>query len=200
MIWERPEDKRRLESDIKSKIKSHEGEIANLTESLTKETKEKKINSINSQINDYKERIGLLNQSLNDVEMLDQDFRSYFLEDLPENATNAFVHADGGNIYIQGTNTSEHLHEIRHIGQFLENGRQLSTIPKDGFNRLKNPGKTLEQATFNEVQAYQIQAAYGGNGSVGMQNVNFIKDIDAAKINRNKRHSDGTAMYKFIED
>src|SRR5690554_6812078 len=58
MIWERPEDKKRLEDDIKSKIKSHEGEISNLTESLTGETKEKKINSINAKIDDFKERIG----------------------------------------------------------------------------------------------------------------------------------------------
>src|SRR5690606_32433225 len=99
----------------------------------------------------------------------------------------------------QGTNTGEHLHEVRHIGQFLEKGRQLSAVPKDGFNRLKNAGKTFEEATFNEVQAYRIQAAYSGNGSVGMQGVNFIKDIDASKINRSKRTSDGRPLYPFIQ-
>ena len=199
MIWERPEDKQRLENDIKTKIKSHEAEISSLTESLSKETKEKTINSINEQINDYKERIGLLNQSLNDVEMLDQDSRKYYLENLPEDATNTFVHADGENMYIQGTNTGDYLHEVRHIGQFLEKGRQLSGISKNGFNRLKNAGKTLEEAAFNEVEAYRIQAAYSGIGSIGMRNVNFIKEIDASKINKNKRNPNGTAMYPFIE-
>ncbi len=199
MIWERPEDKKRLESDIKSKIKSHEGEIANLTESLTNETKEKRINSINNKIKDYEERIGLLNQSLHDIEMLDQDSRSYFLEDLPESETNSFVHGVGDKIYIQGTNTGEHLHEIRHVGQFLQKGRNLKFVVKNGYNRLTNAGKDLEQISDNEVEAYKIQAAYSGNGSVGMQGVNFIKDIDASKINRNKRFSNGSPMYPLIE-
>lgn len=124
---------------------------------------------------------------------------SYYLEDLPETATNSFVYIKGNEVHIQGTNTGEHLHEVRHIGQFLQDKRNLRTVPKNGFNRLVNAGVDLGGKTFNEVQAYKIQAAYGGNRSVGMQNVNFIKDIDAVKINRSKRFSDRSPMYPFIE-
>src|SRR5690554_4348896 len=199
MIWEDPKERKMLEDNVKAKIERHEAEIANLTESLTTTTKEKEINSINAKISDFNERIELLNQSLTDIELIEKDSRGYKLESLSSTATNAFVHGIDNKVYIQGSNTEEYLHEIRHIGQYLEQGRGLRFTPKDGFNRLKNGGRSLQEASFYEVQAYKIQAAYGGNSSVGMRNVDFIKDIDAAKINRNKRHSNGEPMYPFIE-
>lgn len=199
MIWEKPEDKTRLQNDIKNKIKSHEAEISTLTESLVGEKRSKKINGINDKINDFNNKIDLLNKSLNDIELLDKDIRTYSLEILPENAKNAFVYVKNTTFYIQGSNTGDFLHEIRHIGQSLEKGRDFLFTFKGGFNRLKNPGRTLEEATFNEVEAYKIQAAYDGIESLNLQNASYINDIDSFKINKSRKTSDFKPLYPFMD-
>src|SRR5690554_453240 len=198
MIWEDPKERKMLEGNVKAKIKSHEAEIASLTESLTTTTKEKEINSINAKISDFNERIELLNQSLTDIELIEKDSRVYKLEEINSSAASAYVYGKDSKIYIQGGNIGEYLHEIRHVGQYLEKGKQLQFTVSNGISRLKNFGD-LENRVYNEVQAFQVQHSYGGRSSSGLS-ASRVSEITPSLINREKVSESKQPLYPFITE
>ena len=119
---------------------------------------------------DVGEKIGLLEQGIGAVKMLDKDKKHYYrFEKIDDNFSRVRFGADG-MVYIQGSDFGFQLHEVIHVMQSLNN--KGLKFGKDNF--LKNayaPEKGekkvyTEQDYFNvsemEVEAYKVQYAYNG--------------------------------------
>src|SRR5690606_572240 len=108
---------------------------------------EKKLAKLEGQLSENSQKVELLNQSLSDIEAIGNAAETFKLTGpSASDGTHGVLIGDDGVIKIEGSRTSLHIHEIRHVGQSMEAGGMK-------FNekgQLLNSATTYEGARNNE--------------------------------------------------
>lgn len=153
---------------------------------------------------DVGEKIGLLEQGISAVKMLDKDKKHYYrFEKTDGNFSRVRLGTDNV-VYIQGSDFGFQLHEIIHIQQSLNNeGLKFSgnnflvnaQAPDNGyrFKESREAIDTYRRMTAMEVEAYRVQYAYNNYFPISPITLN---DITPTKIGR-IIDQNGTPVYKF---
>ncbi|MEG0929138.1 RHS repeat domain-containing protein, partial [Chryseobacterium sp.] len=173
--WGDPKDEKRLIKNVNSRI-------ADLNKSNTKiqakidkgGLNEKQLAKLNTQLADNNSMIGNMNQSLKDIQTIADAKEVFYLTGPSQgNGNHGVVKTTGKDgkerINIEGSDTSLHLHEIRHVGQSYEAGGMKFSSRAETKGRLLNAAGVLngklnkEQARGFEVEAYKTGYSYDTN-------------------------------------
>ncbi len=159
MKWEDEEEARRLTERVQDKIDDLSAKKEKLTLRLANNNlRERQISRIGRQMDLISDRIGELNGSLSDIEMLGNDEAVYAFSNPADGSGMHHVRlGDNGIVYIETSSTDLSLHEIRHVAQSLENGG----LKFSESMMLKNAGGHDYRKIANmEIEAYKRQYAY----------------------------------------
>ena len=181
MIWENPEEAKELENNIEDRISSLNKNIQKLEMKILRGgLSEKKTSKYNDKIEDLREQISNLNQSIEDIHLLGKDSHIY-----------AFANVDGGRhsvynsdgkIYIERSSDAFAIHEITHIRQSLMSGG-LSFNSSGYLLNIGSP-KNYQMMADTEIEAYQKQYSYDNSfpgqvhslHSINLKSVGNIRD------------------------
>ena len=160
-----------LKKSIDTKIKGYKKDIAKYeTKILTNPKNKEKYMDL---IEDIKDRISNLEQSIKDIDFLgaDQENKYAFLKTTGGKHT-VWKSKESGVVIIETSDEGFSIHEITHIRQSLEAGG-LKFSKKD--NKLLNSGSSAKQRADKEVEAYKMQHSYNGSfsGSTFLKGINY---------------------------
>jgi hypothetical protein len=154
---------------------------------------EKKIGKLQDKLADNNSKIGLLNQSLVDIKNIGEAKEKYALAGPSQgDGTHGVVKNSKGVIQIEGSNTGLHLHEIRHIGQSMEQGGTKF----NSSGQLLLAGANKEEGRKNEVEAYKVGYSYDGQYPGGASS---LKDINQKSL-MDIKFPDGSSVYEKLKD
>lgn len=116
---------------------------------------DKEIKLTQSMINENKEKITLLENSMTTIIDMgnDQEY-IYSFESTDVNQPHMVRQGEDGTIFVQASSDSMALHEITHVGQSLRNGGLVFV-----GGMLRNASTELSGAAKNETVAYRTQFA-----------------------------------------
>ena len=191
MEWEDPEQgdqlcnyvQKRIDKITKSNDKYKSQLEKDKLSKAMKNRKEKKIAENN-------EKLDLLETSLSDIKAIDNSSDVFRLvKPKSDNGYHNVTQTQDEVIEIEGSSKGMWIHEIRHIGQLLNNGN-LSFIN----GKLQNSNKDNEGRINNEINAYLTQFAFDGTYPGW---ANSLKDINKKSL-FNIRNSSGSYVYDFL--
>lgn len=155
--------------------------------------RENKIARLESKLAENSQKTELLNLSLSDIKSIGNAAETYkHAGPSSSDGIHGVVKGADGVIKIEGSNTGLHIHEMRHVGQFIE-AVGVKFI-KDG--KMLNAATTKEGARNNEVNAYQVQYSYEGSYPAGASS---IKDINGTTLMHIKTE-EGRNVYEKLKD
>jgi hypothetical protein len=194
MIWGDPADGEKLNNAVNSKIESIGKDNSKIQAKIDKGgLNDKKIAKLEAKMSSNNQKVSLLKQSLSDIKAIGEAKETYTLsKPSKDDGTQRVVKTASGVINIEGSNTSLHLHEIRHIGQALEAGG----LKFNSKGELLNSATTKNGMRENEVNAYQTGYSYD---SRSYPPASSLKDINHQSLMEIKRE-DGTPMYERLKD
>lgn len=193
MEWVDTKERDRLKEEVNNKIKSLQSDIDKSKKKISRgKLDTDKLTAENNSITDNEARVMNLNETLNDIDRLDKDKNKYALEYSNRDDLSVSVTQTKGVVYIGGSQSHEHIHEITHIVQSLNAG---GLVFDSETGKLKNAATTMVGAADNEIEAYQRQYSMGGSNAIGMNKVESINDVNATNINKYKKKKDGTPAY-----
>ena len=197
MKWEDEEEARRLTERVQDKIDDLSARKEKLTLRLANNNlRERQISRIGRQMDLISDRIGELNGSLSDIEMLGTDETTYAFSNPADGSGMHHVRlGDNGIVYIETSSTDLSLHEIRHVAQSLENGG-LKFSRRNGM--LLNSGSNGHSMINMEVEAYRRQYAYSLEfpGQLPIKTLSDINESSVLQI----RDNYGNLIYRGIID
>ena len=143
-------------------------------------------NKANDNITEMQGQNAQLNQSLGDIASLRNDATyNYTFGGAPGfgSGEHGVLRGTGNNIIIQGSDDGLNVHEIRHIGQSIENGGLSFSTSADTFGRLINAGSP-DRARSNafEVDAYQAQFSFDRNSYPTTRGAKVLSDINTTSL------------------
>jgi len=109
-------------------------------------------------VNELEERSTRLTQSLGDLNKMrsDENYNYKFGRPSFGQAQHNVIKGAGNNVIVQGSDDGLWVHEIRHLGQSLDNGGLR--FSKEG--KLLNVGRTEIEQDLMEIDAYKTQFSY----------------------------------------
>ena len=164
MIWDDVKDAERLKKSIDNRI-------ASLNKSINKYQlriengglSERKLAGLEAKLSEARERVGNLEQSKRDIDLLGNDPDNVYAF----NRTNGGIHqvwkGEDGKVYIDTSSEAMSIHEITHVKQSLESGG----LKFSEGGKLLNAGSRLspregryEVISQMEVDAYRMQYSF----------------------------------------
>ena len=195
MQWDDPKEAARLKGKISERIDSHNKQVGKLE--ITRQERVdagKSVVNIDSQISEYKDKVGILTQSMCDIDTLGEDDKNtYSLSGSGDSNGRHTVYKSEseGKVIIEGSTDGLKIHEITHVRQSLETGG-LRLVKFDGIPSLVNAGKTLEGQVNNEIESYKAGFSYDGNYPTG----GSLKSINLKSLSQIV-DGDGKTVYPF---
>ena len=192
-IWEDPDVAEKLKNQVNKRIETLNKYNNRLQSKIDKgKLSVKKLTKLQKRIMENKEKIDFLFKSLFDINNIENAEETFRLTSASEgDGTHRVIKHRDGVIGIEGSNIGLYLHEIRHVGQSLEAGK----LKFNGKGQLYNAGKTKEEQTENEIEAYKVQFSYDGSYPVGATVLNDINKNSLLKI----KTEDGIPIYKQLK-
>lgn len=189
MIWVNPEEAKRLKNKINSIISNKNQTILELANSLINGDNDNDTNNLlQENINNLVNDVSDLNQSICDIELIDEDENKF---DLSYGGEKNYVHmGNSGVIQIYGADDALHVHEIRHVARSLKSEKGLV------FNDDNNLMYTTNLGIEDEIDAYGAQYSFNKNSLP--DRVGSKKDIDVKYLANMTSLSTGEAYYPWI--
>ncbi|MFY1048439.1 DUF6443 domain-containing protein [Chryseobacterium sp. GP-SGM7] len=196
--WGDPKDQEKLTKNVNSRVEKLTKSNAEIQTKIDKGgLNEKKLAKLNAQMADNTSMLGKMEQSLKDIKTIADAKEVFYLTKPSESdGTHGVVKTTGKDgkerINIEGTDTSLHLHEIRHVGQSYEAGG----MKFNNKGRLKISATSFSDGREKEVEAYKVGYSYDtGSYPVPVNSVNDINEKNLMDI----KTSDGTQVYKSLD-
>ena len=190
-IWDDIRDKFRILRELRRERRNLRRENRNMRTQVRKKTlTSREQNSLESQISENEERIGLLSEGINAVYILDKDMEhTYRLENTTGENYHSVRLGNDGFVYIQGADLGFQLHEIMHAKQGVVTGRfQFSSETKymlnpgyeapagRSFRSQEEASQVFRRMSDMEIEAYRVQHALTGyfpTGPISSKDINY---------------------------
>ena len=196
MKWEDPDEANNLKENINKQISYLNKQIdKNMNKINNDNLSEKKINKLNGEISEYRERLSFLTKSKEDIDRLGSDGNTYAFSRI--DGGEHYVKKDGEIIYIETSSNAMSIHEITHVRQALD----ANYLEFDSNNRMINPGLGMSSPKANriaetEIEAYKAQYSYDKSFPVYISNIQGINVHSVGHI----QNKNGQYLYPLIYD
>ncbi|WP_433632489.1 DUF6443 domain-containing protein [Chryseobacterium cucumeris] len=199
--WGDPKDQEKLTKNVNDRIAKLNKSNVDIQAKIDKKgLNDKKFAELNTKMANNIIKIGKMNQSLKDIQTIASAKEVFYLTGPSQgDGTHGVVKITGEDgkerINIEGSDTSLHLHESRHVGQGYEAGGLR--FNKNG--QLLNPAITKDKQDYAkgralEVEAYKVGFSYDESSyPVSASSLNDINETTLMQIGDGK-------TYKALED
>ncbi|HML59111.1 MAG TPA: RHS repeat-associated core domain-containing protein, partial [Ferruginibacter sp.] len=160
MIWEDLKQGDKLKGEVERRLNSLKVEVAILEFSIEHSSlSNKQAETVKFNIDESKSKIELLSLVLEDLVEINNSNQIFSLINSRQgDGRHGVFMNEKGIIQIEGSTTSMHLHEVRHVGQSMMSGGLKFT---DGY--LENASRKAPGARANEIEAYKVGYSFDGD-------------------------------------
>ncbi|MCX8532083.1 RHS repeat-associated core domain-containing protein [Chryseobacterium sp. KC 927] len=199
--WGDPKDQETLTKNVNNRIEKLTGNIKSIQSKIDQgKLSEKNLESLNNQLNENKDKLEYMNQSLTDIKTIAEAKEIFYLTTPGGNGDHGVLKITDKNgkvrINIEGNGSALYLHEIRHVGQGYEAGGLRFNKKGQMFNPAITPdNQDFAKARALEVEAYKVGFSYD-NDSYPIPSASSLSDINETTL----MQIGGGALYQSLQD
>ena len=192
MIWDDVKEAERLKRMIDKRISSLNNDINKYQSKIESGgLSKKKLSKLTDKLSEAHARVANLEQSKQDIDLLGNDPDNTYAFNRTEGGIHRVWQGDDGKVYIDTSSDALSIHEITHVRQSLESeGLEFHR------GNLKNPGNGIKGMAQMEVDAYKMQYSFDRSFPGHTQSLNGIDIHSVGDIVNNQ----GQPVYKYIQE
>ena len=201
MIWDDVKEAERLKKMIDKRISSLNKDINKYRSKIAEGgLSEKKISKLTDKLNEAQSRVSNLEQSKQDIDLLGKDPNNTYAFNQTEGGIHRVWKGDDGKVYIDTSSDALSIHEITHVRQSLTNGGL------EFYNsNLKNIGSNMpmgeprfETISNMEIEVYKQQYSYDLSFPGNTKNLQGIDVHSVGNIGNGNIYKEIRAYSNFL--
>lgn len=154
MIWDNRKDIEQLKKNIERASSYMRKKVEKNDERITSgDLSDKKADQLKKDNQEFRDRMGYLDQSMNDIAKLGADQKHVYAFWQKSGGEDSVRKGEDGKVYIETSSGAISIHEITHVRQSLDAGG----LSFGSDSQLKNAGIGYKGKSDMEVEAYRIQ-------------------------------------------